>query len=278
MTPEVKNICNKIESLMTSYRDNNHDLLYEKTLNELSLLNYSGIFIKTKELPLHRVRLNDKENKPFVKTSDLNYAPSKFVCSYGRVNKPGQSMFYCSEFKTISTLELLHDYLLKNDIGHERYATCSKWKVKKELNLLVMAIAPSNREFVNGYTIRDDCFKFINSEPLAMQNNYFNLYSLTKHFFLMNAKNDYSVYVVCSAIANYFTLQFPTIDGLIYPTVQGNTGYNFVFRPHTVDNKMILPESKVSIEKWIVANKNQSNVDPNSKKGYIKADDIIWDN
>lgn len=278
MTPEVKNICDKIETLMTCYHDNNHDLLYEKTLSELSLLNFSGIFIKTTELPLYRVRLNDKDNKPFVKSSDLNYAPAKFVCNYGRVNKPGQSMFYCSESETISTLELLHDYLLKNDIGHVRYATRSKWIIKKELYLLVMAIAPSNREFVNGYKIREKCYKFIESEPLTVQNNYFNLYSLTEHFFLMNAKNDYSVYVVCSAIANYFTLQFPEIDGLIFPTVQGNTGYNFVFRPHIVDNKMILPESKVSIEKWTVANKNQSNVDLNPKNGYIKDDDIIWDN
>jgi hypothetical protein len=79
--------------------------------------------------------------------------------------------------------------------------------------------------------------QFINSEPTTIQNNYYNLYSLTEHFFLMNAKNDYSVYVVCSAIANYFTLQFPAIDGLIYPTVQGNTSYNFVIRPHTIVNK-----------------------------------------
>lgn len=263
---------------MALYRDDNHDLLYEKTMIELASLSYNGITIKTSGLPLHRLRLNEKDNKPFVKSSDLNYAPSKFVCSYGRVNKPGQSMFYCAEFTSNCSLELLHDYLLKNDVGHERYVTYSKWEIKKELCLLVIAIAPPNREIVNGYRLRDDCLNYIKSQSLTSQSNYSNLYSLTDHFFLMNAKKDYSVYVVCSAIANYFTLQFPNIDGLIYPTVQANSGYNFVLRPHTVDNKMVLPESEVIMEKWTVANKNQSNADENQKKGQIKGDDIVWDN
>ena len=190
MTSEVKNVCDKIEGLMTSYRDNNHDLLYEKTMNELSALNYSGLFIKLTDLPLYRVRLNEKDNKLFTKSTDLNYAPSKYVCSYGRVNRPGQSMFYSSEFPTICNLELLHDYLLKNCIGHERYATCSKWEIKKELYLLIMAIAPTNQEFVNGFTLRNQCFQFVRAAPKAEQSSYSNLYSLTEHFFLMNAKND----------------------------------------------------------------------------------------
>ena len=277
MTTEVKNLCDKIESLMASYCDNNHDLLYEKTMNELSVLNYGGLFINMTGLPLYRVRLNDKDDKLFTKSSDLNYAPSKSVCSYGRVNKPGQSMFYCSEFPSICNLELLHDYLLRNDIGHERYATCSKWEIKKDLFLLIVAIAPANREIVNGFTIRKDCFQFVRTETKALQKNYFNLYSLSKHFFLKNAKNDYNVYIVCSAIANFFTLQFPNIDGFIYPTVQGNTGYNIVLRPHTVDTKMIVP-SEVVVDKWVVTERKKMTVSPNlTKTGHIIDDNIIWD-
>jgi hypothetical protein len=185
-------------------------------------------------------------------------------------------MFYCSECQAICRLELLNDYLLKNDVGNQQYATYSQWKIEEELCLLVIDLAPSSREYINGYTIRDDCFKFINSEPTTIQNNYYNLFSLTEHFFLMNGKKDYSVYIVCSEIANYFTLKFPTIDGFIYPTVQGNTGYNFVLRPHTIDNKMIVPES-VSMEKWTVTNNNSSNDDEQIQKGHIKGNHIIWD-
>lgn len=279
MTTEIKNICDRIEKLMTLYRDNNHDLLYEKTINELRNVNFSGIFIQLNNLPLYRVRLNNEKNEIFENTQDLHYAPQKYVCSYGRVNRPGQSMFYCSEFPSICNLELLYDYLLKNDIGHERLATNSQWEIKTDLNILILAIAPSNREFVNGFTLRNECFKFVKSEPEPAHEAYSNFYSLTWHFFEKNAKNDYSVYVVCSAIANYFTLQFPNIDGLIYPTVQGNTGYNIVLRPHVLDNKMITPKKEVYVKKWIIANKNSMTIDgAYNKTGQIENDKIIWNN
>lgn len=279
MTIKIKNICDRIENLMQSYRDNNHDLLYEKTIKELQATSLSAIFIKLNNLTLYRVRLNNKTNDIFVKTQDLYYAPSKYVCNYGRVNKPKQSMFYCSEFPEICTLELLHDYLLKNDIGHERLATNSEWEIKKDLNILILAIAPSQREFINGLTLRDRCFEFIKSEPEQTKEAYSNFYSLTWHFFQKNAKDDYSVYIVCSAIANYFTVQFPNIDGLIYPTVQGNTGYNIVLRPHAIDNKMIVPKNYVSLEKWIVKNKKSMKIDHSyNKKGSINNDKITWNN
>lgn len=279
MKAEIKNICDRIENHMTSYRDNNHDLLYEKTMNELMSISFSGIFFHLNNLPLFRVRLNNEKNNIFLKSQDLYYAPQKYVCNYGRVNKPGQSMFYCSEYSSICDLELLHDYLLKNDIGHERLATNSEWEIKKDLNILILAIAPSNREFVNGITLRNNCFKFVKSEHEQSRESYSNFYSLTWHFFQKNAKNDYSVYVVCSAIANYFTMQFPNIDGLIYPTVQGNTGYNIVLRPHVLDNKMIVPKKDVSILKWIVANKNSMTIDSSfNKTGQIDNDKIIWNN
>lgn len=277
MTSKVKILCDKIESLMAVYRDNNHDLLYDKTMIELYSMNYSGLFIKLTNLPLFRFRLNEENNKLFYKTNDIYYAPQKYVCSYGRVNTPRQSMFYCSESPKICSLELLYDYLLKNDVGHEHYATCSEWEIKKELNLLIVAIAPLKREYVNGFTLRDECFKFVKSEPKATKETYSNLYSLTEHFYLMNAKSDYSVYVVCSAIANFLTLQFPNIDGFIYPTVQGNTGYNIVLRPHALDNKMIVPKTTVIMEKWIVANKNHMKVDSNFNKiGHVNAENIVW--
>jgi hypothetical protein len=279
MTTEIKNICDRIEKLMTTYRENNHDLLYEKTLNELQAASFSGIFIQLNNLPLYRVRLNNEKNDIFVKTQDLYYAPSKYVCNYGRVNRPGQSMFYSSEFSTICELELLFDYLLKNDIGHERLATNSEWEIKKDLNILILAVAPSNREFVNGITLHNKWFEFVKSEPELTKETYLNFYSLTWHFFKKNAKNDYSVYVVCSAIANYFTLQFPKIDGLIYPTVQGNTGYNIVLRPHVLDNRMIVPKKEISTKKWIVTNKNSMTIDGSfNKTGQINNDKIIWNN
>jgi len=272
----IKNLCENIEKLMLTHHDE-QDLLYENVMKELPTVNYSVIFTQLNELTLYRVRLNNEKHDPYVNIQDLFYAPAKFVSSYGRVNTPGQSMFYTSEFSTICDLELLYDYLLNNDIGHQRYATCSQWEIKKNLNMLILAIAPSNREFVNGFTLRNQCFEFVKSEPQASQETYSNFYSLTKHFFLKNAKMDKNVYVVCSAISNYFSRLFPSIDGVIYPTVQGNTGYNIVLRPDALDKKMLEPKTEVSMNKWLVTNKSLMTVDPlSSKMGKIIDDKIHW--
>ena len=273
----VKDICERIESIAKSFHDKPHELLYERVMLELLDLKVAGIFNQLKGITLHRVRLNEETNASFDKVQDIFYAPSKCVNNYGRVNRPGQSMFYCSEFHGICDLELLHDYLLKNDIGHERLATYSEWEIRKDLNLLVLAIAPSNRELINGFMIRNACCELVKSEPADAKDAYSNQYNLTSNFFLKNAKSDNSVYIICSAIANLFTLYYPNIDGFIYPTVQGNTGYNFVLRPHVLDNKMILPKKELSMKKWLVSNKNLMTIDPSfHKKGHIDGENIIW--
>ena len=280
MTAELKMLCNRIEYLMSLYNENKHDLLYEKTMSELGSLDYNALFMKINNLPLYRIRINEEENDSvFVETKELYYPPPKAVCNYGRVNKPRQSMFYCSEFSSICELELLYDYLDNYDIGNKKSATYSEWEIKQDLNLLVLAIAPTNREYSNGFAIRNKCFEFIKSDHKVARHTYDNLYSLTSYFFLKNAKEDYSVYIVCSAIANFFTLKFPNIDGIIYPSVQGDTGYNIVLRPHVLDKKKIIPKAEVSMKEWIVSNENLMTINSSFlKMGQINGSKIIWPN
>lgn len=149
-------------------------------------------------------------------------------------------------------------------------------KLKKKLNLLVLAIPESEREISNSFTIRDQCVQFIKTTSTFDQVNYDNLYTLTNRFFLKNAKSSRSVYVVCSAIANYLTLQMPEIDGFIYPTVQGNTGYNIVLRPHVVDAKMIIP-TVVNMEKWIITENTKMLIESAfTLTGAINGEKIEW--
>ena len=276
MNSNTKYLCSNIETLM-KYCLNKNDDLYKKIFLELSKhdFDFAAIFIKLNGLLLHRVRLNNESNNDFKEVHELKYPPSNNVSNYGRVNKPGQSMFYCSEHPQICGLELLHDYLLKNDIGYERLATYSEWEIKRELNLLILSIAPTNQEFSNGFTINNKFYDYIKYCSHIDREKYSNFYDFTKKFFSRNAKNENALYVVCSAISNYFTKKFPNIDGLIYPSVQGNTGYNIVLLPRTVDNKFIVPTPNVSMKKWIVSNKKSLEVN-DYKNGYIKNDGILW--
>lgn len=278
-TVSVKDICSKIESIAEACKNSPHELLYERSMLELLGLEVRGIFIPSfTGITLHRIRLNEETNAPFEKLQDISYPPSKFVNNYGRVNRPGQPMFYCSEVRDVCELELLHDYLLKNKIGHERLATYTEWEIKKELNLLILAIAESNQEICNGLTVRNECFEFVKKEPEASKEHYSNQYTLTKHFFTKNAKSDNSVYVICSAIANLLTLYNGDFDGFIFPSVQGRTGYNIVLRPHVLDRKMIIPKKEIYMQKWLVSDKNLMKIDETySKRGIVDGDLIVWD-
>lgn len=273
----IEEKCQIIEKYMVQYGIDQHDLLYEKTLFELQGLDLRGIFIELQNIPLFRTRLNNEDNCKLLDVQEISYAPSRNVTKYGRVNRPGQSMFYCSEESSISTLELLYDFLHEKNIGYERYVTQTEWKVKETLNLLIIAIPPKNGEYINGFTLRTECFDFVRSESSSNQVRHNNLYKFTSHFFLQNAKLKPSVYVVCSAIANFLTLSFPNIDGFIYPTVQGKTGYNFVLRPHVLDKGMIVPEDKIQMNKWLVKNFDNMEIDPYFEKlGKIKDGKLNW--
>lgn len=277
MKSNIDKVCERIENLLSFYGVGDHELLYNETIKELQNVDFSGIFIQLENLPLYRVRLNKDTNELFDDVKEISYAPSKYVNNYGRVNRPNQSMFYCSEFESICELELLYDYLLDNDLGHERLGTYSNWQIVNNLNVLILAIAPPSGEFVNGFTLRKECFEFVKSEPKSIQERYSNLYNLTSTFFLRNAKEDRNVYVVCSAISNFFTQLFPNIDGVIYPTVQGYTGYNFVLRPHVIDGGLIKANSNLSMKKWIVKNEMKMEICPEySNSGIIKGENINW--
>jgi len=140
---------------------------------------------------------------------------------------------------------------------------------------MLLAIPPSCHEI--SWKFRDECLNIINSYPDNKKEAYANLYSLTENFFLKNAKSDYSVYVICSAIANLITLQNPAIDGYLFPSVQANTGYNLILRPHVLDNKLILPNKEVLMKKWVISNKNRLTIDHSFHKvGYVAGDNIVW--
>lgn len=280
MHVEVRELCDKIDGLIKKYNGDPHELLYEKVFLELFNLKFSGIFATYNSgspLPLYRIRLNEKANEYFKLVSDIQHAPNNCVGSFGRVNRPNQSMFYCSEHENICELELLYDYLKKNISGHQRYATYSQWEIQESLNLLVLAIAPNSREFVNGVTYREDCYDFIKSQKDEHKVLYQNFYDLTEYYFLQNAKEQPSIYIVCSAISNFFLLHYPDIDGFIYPTVQGNTGYNTVLRPHTIDKRMVVPKELVLMKRWIIKSEDAMEIDRSfSCQGKIKGDAIDW--
>jgi len=275
MSSEINNIQNRIEHHITNFKKDNHYLLYEYTMKELDKISVKKIDIQLKNLKLFRIRIHAKNEVN--ETRDLLYAPQKNITRFGRVNRPGQSMLYCAEQFQICEKELIHDYLLNNEIGYNAFATYTKWEIMQPLNLFVLSIAKSKCEYVNGFNIHDLYLNSLKLNSNDLQQPLKNFYALTNYFFHKNAKNDTAVYIVCSAIANYVTLCFPYIDGFVYSSVQGILGYNIVLRPHVIDQKKVELTKTVISETWHVEKENTVKIDSSLKKtGDVENEKINW--
>lgn len=51
------------------------------------------------------------ENNFFSSFSEIGITPGPFIKNYGRCNKPGQPVFYCSDFRPTSYLKLLQNWV-----------------------------------------------------------------------------------------------------------------------------------------------------------------------
>lgn len=68
----------------------------------------------TSGLLLYRARINT-EGRQFTKRQEISYRPAKQVARYGRANKPGQPLFYCSDDVMTAFLETVDPILHSNE-------------------------------------------------------------------------------------------------------------------------------------------------------------------
>lgn len=270
----------KIEKIITESSNKNPELLYESIILELRNSKFDFLFT---ELELgkrfHRIRVNEKSNKPYDKLENISYPPSEKSFKFNRANRPGQSMFYCSENPNIAEMELLDDYLMDNEIGQSRYCTYSDWEINGVLNLLVLAIKDKEKEYPFGLTLRENFNQFISTKNEAEQQAIIDQYSWSSYFFTKIAKDNKSVYVVCSAIANYLALYYD-FDGFVFPSVQSGYGYNFAFKPYVIDKSLVTPIKKIKMQLWHKESSNCVSQNINCQAeilGEINGTQLIWD-
>ena len=74
----------------------------------------------------------------FEEKSQIRNPKKEFVSKYARCNKPYQSLFYSSENRPTSYMELI-EYLAETTFFGDRfYATIGLWELKRDLDVVVI--------------------------------------------------------------------------------------------------------------------------------------------
>lgn len=233
---EINNLIKAINDL-----DSNKGYYYESVLLE---------FFKIKKLPLilyqqsaahllFRTRIN-KKNDPFLNISEISYPKETNVNSYGRVNKPSQSMFYCSENRPTSYLELIEYLTEKHAAGDEITLTIGAWNLVDSITVALIFNPLKPRD--NPYNIEhgkayDSLIEEIDEEFKDGYNLFFE-YIGSK--FDQPGKNDREAYLITAAYSNLIFAHNKMVKGLIYPSVPFcGEGFNIAFLPEVVDDNII---------------------------------------
>lgn len=246
---------NKLEEAKKEYKsileyiktiDFEDEQAYEKTLKNFINLNWIPVF--TKKIPqleetgkrtvVFRTRTHTDKDW-FENISDITFPPNDIVKKFARVNRPFQSVFYGSENRPTSYMELVEYWASEKDFGEEVAVSIGMWEFQRNLNVLVIPrpyIDDRKTDAEKAYGEEYDAFirdgKF-NEYGIAISHLIFDYMSKE---YMRPAKNDKKTYIITSAFSNLL-LTRPEIDGLLYPSVPfGGEGYNLALKKSIVRN------------------------------------------
>jgi hypothetical protein len=213
--------------------DPNDALAYEKAiLAYLRVQQIPYLLLELDPFPVFRSRTHDDEDF-FGDISELSIPPVKVVRSFARCNKPFQPMFYCSDFRPTSYMELLEYWAENKNVGDELHVTISKWEITDPITALIItspnaADRTSQYDQAHGHAIE----AFINQYDGDYRDAMIMFYDFLFIRFRKYAKKDPLTYILTSAYCNLgFIKAAGKMDAVFYPSVpfQGQ-GVNFAFR------------------------------------------------
>lgn len=227
----------KLESI-----DYNECLAYEHALNTFKSIGQLPILINqiNYTVPLFRTRTHDTPDL-FNNIVDISITPEKFVKEFARCNRPFQSVFYASENRPTSFMELLEYWSATKSVGDKLYITIGRWENTKPLNLIMITspdpnkrLSPFDKYHGQAY---DDNLKKKSKDEQEFTACFFD-YMFEK--FRKSAKNDNKTYIITTAYSN-LALMYASenADGITYPSVpyQGQ-GTNYALRKSFVESAL----------------------------------------
>lgn len=187
---------------------------------------------------IYRARINF-DKKKFSKISEITYPKPQFVKNYARVNKPKQSIFYCSENRPTSYLELATYLAQETKIGDKISITISGWMLVENLKLILI-YDPESRRYSKFHKLHGKAFDaFIEKTPKKYREGTYRFFNFIGSKFSEYAKNRDDIYKITSTYSDII-LSRSNADGIIYPSISlGGDAFNIALLPEVMDDNKV---------------------------------------
>jgi len=216
------------------------ELAYERKYLAFRNLRWIPVFTNLipKNSVVFRTRTHNNENL-FNNRFEISNPPNKIITKFARLNRPFQSVFYGSENRPTSYMELVEYWAEEKEIGEEISVSIGMWEFQRDIN--VMIIPRPNKED----RITDAEIEYGNRYDRFLANGKFNeigkvlsdmIFDFMSKEYMRPAKKDKATYTTTTAYSNLIMLR-EDIDGILYPSVPfGGNGYNLALRKNLVEN------------------------------------------
>ncbi|MGC3978390.1 MAG: hypothetical protein QM751_09315 [Paludibacteraceae bacterium] len=250
---------------------------YEQVLFELSNIEKLPIIIyrlEANEL-FFRTRINNGNN--YETFADLSYPDEKYISSYARANKPLQQMFYCSENRPTSYIELLNSK--DGNVGDEITLTIGCWQLVEPVDVVLVFDPSKARDNEYNQTHGAGYDNFIEQTQEEFREGTKLLFEFIGSYFGKQA-NDKCTYMLTTAYSN-LVFTHDMVEGIIYPSVPfGGNGFNVAFFPKIMDdNRLRLLDVMKNVMKIELNENGKFNfVEQSATRGIINYADrtITW--
>ncbi|MFW6281973.1 MAG: hypothetical protein ACOC1O_04180 [bacterium] len=216
------------------------DDAYERILGILNqtILPYFTVKLKANSI-LYRARRKDHGN--LITTKDeLSYRKdTDKILSFGRVNKPFQSMFYASHMPKSAIFE--SSSLIKenrNDIKKEKLIV-GKWLVKEDVELIGII---SNKDAIKKNTNLNKLYIESTSQEIFKNHHTKRILEYFSREFAKYSNGDSNNYKITTAYYNLIINRLKgKVHGIIYPSVGFEyDDINVALSPQSVDDFLLL--------------------------------------
>lgn len=220
--------------------DPKYPFAYEKALLAFAKVKMLPLFINIvdKGLTIFRTRTHETDNL-YTDIQEISNPNPSIVKSFARCNRPYQSIFYASENRPTSYLELVNTWAKTSKNGDRIYVTIGEWELVEDLRgVLILNPDKSQRstEFEKYHGRALDYF--LDQQEAGVKEASIVFLKYISRKFNEMAYGNPQTYILTSAFSNW---ALHHIDGqaesIIYPSVPYNgKGINYAIRPEFVKN------------------------------------------
>ncbi|MDP1728007.1 MAG: hypothetical protein Q8M15_14575 [Bacteroidota bacterium] len=241
MTTElVRNTIRLLEAI-----NPNDENAYEKAILNLNSMRFLPRITEVIEPGGIFYRSRPMDSEGLIPTiNEISMPPVHCITDFARCNKPYQQMFYCSNDRPISFLELVTYWTGKKAIGDLIYVTVGRWVINIPLNTLIVTTPnPADRhsEYDKYYgAFLDAYLNLLEGESINATKEFYS-YMFGK--FRAPKEENSNVYIITSAYYNLcLANDEESIDAIAFPSVPSREiGANLAIRKHLItENNLTL--------------------------------------